>query len=53
MAGLLNHILNSIAKVSIDTLTDERIPIDLEKHLTLERISLQSYKMSIFRRRKL
>ena len=44
VAGLLNHILNSIAKVSIDTLTDERIPIDLEKHLTLERISLQSYK---------
>ena len=45
--------MDSIAKVSIDTLTDERIPIDLEKHLTLERISLQSCKMSIFTRSKL
>ena len=32
-------ILNYIGKVSIDTLTDERLPIDIQKHLKLERIS--------------
>ena len=45
---LLNQILDSISKVSIDTLTEERIPIDLEKHLALERISLHCCKMSFF-----
>ena len=43
---LYNQILNRISKVSIDTLTDERLPIDIEKHLKLERISLQSCKTS-------